>query len=86
MTGLVHFEKFLESRGLTGQTVIKGLLNEEIDLYRLLDEFVGTLKCANRGIKVHLAAVRSYLAYYDIYTIPEKFKRKVRVPKIRCEM
>jgi integrase len=85
LTGLVHFEKFLESRGLTVQTVIKPLVNEEIDLYRLLDEFVGTLKCANRGIKVHLAAVRSYLAYYDIYTIPEKFKRKIRVPKVGRE-
>jgi integrase len=85
LTGLVHFEKFLESQGLTVQTVIKPLVNEEIDLYRLLDGFVGTLKCANRGIRVHLAAVRSYLAYYDIYTIPEKFKRKIRVPKVGRE-
>jgi integrase len=32
-----------------------------------------------------MAAVRSYLAYYDIDTIPSKFKRKVKMPKMYRE-
>jgi hypothetical protein len=29
--------------------------------------------------------IRSFLAFYDVYIIPAKFKRKVKVPKVYSE-
>jgi hypothetical protein len=33
----------------------------------------------SNSIKLYIAAVRSYLAYYDIDVIPSKFRRKVKM-------
>jgi len=40
---------------------------------------------APTSIRLYVAAVRSYLAYYDIDIIPSKFRRKVRMPKVYRE-
>jgi integrase len=37
------------------------------------------------SIKLYIAAVRSYLSYYDIDIIPSKFRRKVKMPKLYRE-
>jgi len=50
----------------------------------LLDAFVSFLSSINLlapSIKLYMAGLRSYLAYYDIDVVPSKFKRKVKMPK-----
>jgi len=37
------------------------------------------------SIKLYLASIRSYFAYYDVDIIPSKFKRKVKLPKVYRE-
>jgi integrase len=91
--GLTHFQKYLTQRH--PQYNIENILNalsskSELDVYVLLDGFVSyladaTLKLTSGSIKLYLAAVRSYLAYYDVDIIPSKFKRKVKVPKLYRE-
>jgi integrase len=39
----------------------------------------------SNSIKLYIAAIRSYLAYYDIDIIPSKFRRKVKMPKLYRE-
>jgi len=56
----------------------------------VLDGFISylvdpTLNLTSNSIKSYIAAVRSYLAYYDVDIIPSKFKRKVKVPKLYRE-
>jgi integrase len=56
--------------------------------YELLDSFVSylqTLDLTPSSIKLYVASVRSYFAYYDIDVIPSKFKRKVKMPKLYRE-
>ncbi|MFL6412673.1 MAG: tyrosine-type recombinase/integrase [Nitrososphaeraceae archaeon] len=87
-SGLAHFQKFLKQKypRYDIQTVPKSLSNKELDMYTLLDEFVSYLmkevpNLTSNSIKLYMAAMRSYLAYYDIDVIPSKFKRKVKMPK-----
>jgi integrase len=66
------------------------LSKNELDIYVMLDEFVsylvdGALNLTANTIKSYIAALRSYLAYYDIDIIPSKFRRKVKMPKIYRE-
>jgi integrase len=37
------------------------------------------------SLKLYVASIRSYLAYYDIDVIPSKFRRKVKMPKVYRE-
>jgi integrase len=60
------------------------LAENKINPYELLDGFVSYLQTFNlapSSIKLYVASVRSYFAYYDIDVIPSKFKRKVKMPK-----
>jgi integrase len=91
-SGLVHFQKFLEQKypRYDIQTIPKSLSNKDLDLYTLLDEFVSYLmkeipNLTSNSIKLYMAAMRSYLAYYDIDVIPSKFRRKVKMPKLYRE-
>jgi integrase len=59
-------------------------------MYTLLDGFVSYLmkevpNLTSNSIKLYMAAMRSYLAYYDIDVIPSKFRRKVKMPKLYRE-
>jgi integrase len=90
--GLTHFQRFLEQKYLQYNidTILKPLSKNELDVYVILDEFVShlvdpTLKLTLSSIKLCMAAIRSYLAYYDIDIIPSKFKRKVKMPKMYRE-
>jgi len=72
------------------ENIIKQFSNNELDLYVILDEFVSylmdkTLNLTSASIKLYIAAVRSYLAYYDIDITPSKFRRKVKMPKMYRE-
>jgi integrase len=90
--GLTHFQKFLIQRQsqYNIETILKPLSKNELDVYVVLEEFVSylidaNLKLTSNTIKLYIAAVRSYLAYYDVDIIPSKFKRKVKMPKLYRE-
>ncbi|MFL6435386.1 MAG: tyrosine-type recombinase/integrase [Nitrososphaeraceae archaeon] len=91
-SGLIHLEQFLEQKypQYNIDMILKPLSKNELDVYVILDEFVSylvdpTLKLTLSSIKLCMAAIRSYLAYYDIDIIPSKFKRKVKMPKMYRE-
>ncbi|MFL6360080.1 MAG: hypothetical protein ACJ72V_12170, partial [Nitrososphaeraceae archaeon] len=91
-SGLAHFQKFLKQKypRYDIQTVPKSLSNKELDMYTLLDEIVSYLmkevpNLTSNSIKLYMAAMRSYLAYYYIDVIPSKFRRKVKMPKLYRE-
>jgi integrase len=91
-SGLAHFQKFLKQKypQYNVETILKPLSNNEIDIYAMLDGFVSFLvnesqNISSASIKLYIAAVRSYLAYYDIDVIPSKFRRKVKMPKLYRE-
>jgi integrase len=90
--GLTHFQKFLKMNysQYNIEDIIKPLSNNELDIYVILDEFVSylvdkALNLTSASIKLYIAAVRSYFAYYDINIIPSKFRRKVKMPKMHRE-
>jgi integrase len=90
--GLVHFHKFLKQKypQYDVETILKPLSNSELDIYVILDEFVShlvneTSNISSSSIKLYIAAVRSYFAYYDIDIIHSKFRRKVKMPKMYRE-
>jgi len=91
-SGIKHFQEFLNVKysQKTVDTILSSLnddanrLEEKIDVYQLLNNFVSYLIQLNLSIpsiSLYIAAIRSYLAYYDIDVIPSKFKRKVKLPK-----
>jgi hypothetical protein len=61
----------------------KGLIN----IYEILEKFITFMqkkkKISAVSINQYLNGIRSFLAYYDVYVIPAKFKRKV--PKVYSE-
>jgi integrase len=90
--GLVHFQKFLKQKYAQYdiETILKPLSNSEVDIYVILDEFVSYIvneasNITSSSVKLYIAAIRSYLAYYDIDIIPSKFRRKVKMPKMYRE-
>jgi integrase len=70
-------------------TILEVLALEKVNRYELLDRFVGYLQALNKinasSIKLYVASVRSYFAFYDIDIIPSRFKRKVKMPKLYRE-
>ena len=60
--------------------------NNEMNVYDLLDSFISYLLEERKGItpgsvKIYVAVIRSYFAYYDMDILPAKFKRRVKMPK-----
>jgi integrase len=89
---LVHFQKFLKQKypQYDIETILKALSRNELDIYVILDEFVAYLvneapNLTSNSIKLYMAAMRSYLSYYDIDILPSKFRRKVKMPKLYRE-
>ena len=91
-SGIKHFQQFLNTKysGKTVESILSSLNNDgngqeqKLDVYELLENFVSFLIQLNLSvpsIDLYIAAIRSYLAYYDIDVIPSKFKRKVKMPK-----
>ena len=86
-----HFETFLHGKyqgkhSLT--TIIQALIDKEIDVYTLLNQFIQHLfklndkrKLSYSTINNYLGSVRSYLQNYDVEISTWKFKHKVRIPK-----
>jgi integrase len=95
-SGIKHFQEFLNVKYSleTVEAILLSLnndanrLEQKIEVYQLLDNFVSYLIQLNLSIpsiSLYIAAIRSYLAYYDIDVIPSKFKRKVKMPKHSSE-
>jgi integrase len=87
--GLLHFQQFLNSRytnqmSYSLESVLSPLQTQEINVYELFDQFVSFLlqkDLSTKSLTLYVAALRSYLAYYDIDIVSSKFKRKVKIPK-----
>lgn len=88
-TSIAYFQSFLSSYcGCSAENIIGELLSKKIDIYSLLEEFIGflqTRKISPSTINQYLAGIRSFLVYYDIDIVPAKFKRRVRIPKVYHE-
>jgi len=83
-TGLVHFAEFLRRQNQTADTIIPLLVKGKVNVYELLDQFVSYLTRQNiavTSLNLYVAAVRSYLQYFDIDISISKFKRRVKMPK-----
>jgi integrase len=90
--GLAHLQKFIVQAypKYNLETILEPLSRNEINLYEMLEGFVCNMMSANpvltpNSMKLYMASIRSYLAYYDIDVIPSKFKRKVKMPKVYRE-
>jgi integrase len=86
--GLIHFQRFLSQKypDYNLETVLKPLGENKVNPYELLDGFISYLQTSNgtltpSSVRLYMASIRSYFAYYDIDVIPSKFKRKVKMPK-----
>jgi hypothetical protein len=88
-TPIAYFHEFLLANySQTVDSIIQPLVNKEIDVYSLLDEFIGfvqTKRINHSSINQYLTGIRSYLSYYDVDIVPAKFKKRVRIPKIYHE-
>jgi integrase len=76
--------------GYNCENILEPLLENRINVYELLDSFVSHVlatkpEIAPRSLRLYIAALRSYFAYYDIDVIPSKFRRKVKMPKFYRE-
>jgi len=93
-TGLVYFQEFLSNRyNHTLESILQVFSRGEklgsIDIYEVLEGFIAFMQQEKKvyasSLNQYLNGIRSYLAYYDVYVIPAKFKRKVKVPKVYRE-
>ena len=92
LDGIRHFENFIvQTYGKYNcETILEPLTNNQINVYEMFDSFVSYISQERNGInpktiRLYVAAIRSYLAYYDIDVLPSKFKRKVKMPRIYRE-
>ena len=85
-TSIAYFQDFVSKQYKhDSESILTLLLHNKIDIYSLLDDFIGFMQTKNFSpstINQHLAGVRSYMGYYDIDIVPSKFKRRVRIPKV----
>jgi site-specific recombinase XerD len=94
-TSLVYFQEFLSSQYNHTLESILDVFSEEgqkrnsMNVYTVLEKFIPFMqeekKVSAASINQYLNGIRSFLAYYDVYIIPAKFKRKVKVPKVFSE-
>ena len=89
LIGVGYFETFLRQYAggkYNVETIISPLIKKKLDVYQLLDKFVGFLDKRNpslspRTISSYVIIVRSYLGYMDLDISPQKFKNRVTLPK-----
>jgi len=65
--------------------IIDAILNKEVDVYELVNNFISYAMNRNispKSIKAYTSALKSYFGWFDIDIIPNKFKRRVTLPKI----
>jgi integrase len=91
---LSHFQFFLKNNTQYNvETVLTSLEKKEMDVYNLLDDFIdylenridvynGNTKLSQKTIAFYIAAVKSYLEYFDVEISSKKLRNKVTMPKI----
>jgi integrase len=91
---LSHFQFFLiNNTQYNIQTVLTRLEKKEMNVYDLLDEFIGYLdkridvyngntKLSEKTKAFYIAAVKSYLEKFDVEISSKKLRNKVTMPKI----
>ena len=97
-SGLIAFHKFLDKdrEEHTLESIIDSIRKGQVDVYVTLNQFVSFLLMKYKHYKTHstvsqntlgsyMAAVRSYLQFYDVDIAPNKFKRKVKMPRMYRE-
>ena len=79
----MYFQDFVSKQYKhDSESILTLLLHNKIDVYSLLDDFIGFMQTKNFSpstINQYLAGVRSYMGYYDIDIVLSKFKRRVRM-------
>lgn len=93
-SGLVAFHKFLDME-YTLESIIDSIKKGQTDVYVTLNQFVSFLMqykhykthsiVSQNTLNIYMAAVRSYLQFYDVDIASNRFKRKVKMPKIYRE-
>jgi integrase len=90
-TSLAYLYQFLNAKysNLTLETIIDSINPDNIDVYKLMDEFVAYLSqpkgLSQSSINQYLTCIKSYLQYHDVDIVPYKFKKRVVLPKIPRE-
>jgi integrase len=96
-SGLSLLQNFLNAKvqeptygGCNCETILQPLLENKVNVYELLDNFVSFVLASKpeitpSSLALYLTAIRSYFAFYDIDVIPSKFRRKVKVPRLYKE-
>jgi integrase len=85
---LSHFQTFLnksEYSNYNVESILVPILKGKINVYTLLDKFVGYLentktKLSYQSCATYIAGVKSYLEYYDVDVSSNKFRKKVTLP------
>ncbi len=84
--GINKFQKFLEEKyNLTEADLVHKVKNGDVDVYRVLSEFVVNLSKSGyspKSLRVWLPAVKGYLRYVGLEIYSEKFKSLVRMPRV----
>jgi integrase len=83
---LETFLKEYNSGKYNVETIISPLIDKKLDVYKLLDNFVGFLqnrenKLSAKSISLYVAGIRSYFEFFDLEISPRKFKARVVLPK-----
>lgn len=90
---LVHLERYVSEtyHQQSIDSILPSIIGNKIDIYKFMDDFItyetrkAQGKITTQSLRTYLIGIKSYFAYYDIDIIPSKFKRKVKVPKVRRE-
>lgn len=67
------------------ENIIEVIIKGKIDVYSVLNEYVGYLikrKVTPKSIKAYISGIKSYFGYYDVDIIPNKFQKKVVMPRV----
>ncbi|HEX7274092.1 MAG TPA: site-specific integrase, partial [Nitrososphaeraceae archaeon] len=85
---LSYFQRYLsesEYSNFNVESILAPLIKGKINVYKLLDKFVGFLvegnrKLSYRSVVVYIAGVKSYLEFNDVDISSNKFKKMVTLP------
>lgn len=85
-SGLNHFSTMLDRSNRAINTIVSQIKSNQVNQYELLDQYISYLSSqpdiSQATFKPYIAAVKSFLEFYDIDIVPSKFKRRVKMPKV----
>jgi integrase len=93
-TGLAHFDHFLKhnktmkTAHLDPDTIIQALQNQKVNVYELLEHFVSYLsdkRITVASLRLYVNAIKSFLEFFDIDIVPNRFRRRVKMPKYHAD-